>query len=335
MCVKSCVYASITYTPCVLCRSYKIVSADDREGNFDEMMVDDRGMFDIGELFGHLDDQPCTEESIDNRNCVSAAYGVNDEVPKEYDHGNGEITRVSLGLRRRRRQTQQTYVNVPLRPESTYCLFVAVEIASGVPDVSKFIVFIWLMIISITAFLQVTLTRYAPLACPVSTSEFSYSFCTDVVLTYSCLLVFCTTSTHLQSHLAHHWTDSGRPCTLVLHSPHLVCVLALATTQVRRLNRLPCVAHSMHASYAVYRDKYNEVGTELYAKQQYPLEEKRVLDNNIYEQGELPMLYRGIAFDGSLCLQEVEDIPSGCRTSPPMWNTCMATMTICSALSFL
>ena len=108
------------------------MSADHIGGDFNAETVD------IGELFGHLT-QPCTEKDINNRSCISAAYGVNDEVPTMFDHGNGETTRVLAGLTRRRRQTQQTYLNVPLRPESTYCLFVMVRVASGVPNVSDFI----------------------------------------------------------------------------------------------------------------------------------------------------------------------------------------------------
>ena len=85
-----------------------------------------------------------------------------------------------------------------------------------------------------------------------------------------------------------------------------------------------------------YREKYNEVGLELFTWQQYPFEEKTIpTNNNIYEHGKLTMMYREIAFNGSLHLKEVEHIPSGSRTSLPMLNTCMATMTICSALSFL
>ena len=57
---------------------------------------------------------------------------------------------------------------------------------------------------------------------------------------------------------------------------------------------------SMSCSFYVcsihHREKYNEVGSELY-RQQYPLEEKTVPANNIYEHGKLTVMYREMAFN--------------------------------------
>ena len=133
MCQELLLCANNIHTLFVLCRFYAVVSAD----HIGEIIRNLNGeMIDIGELFGQLT-RPCTEEDFNNRSCVAAAYGVNDEVPMMFDHGNGGMTQVLDGLTRRRRQTQErTYLNIPLRPESTYCLFVMVRVASGVPNVS-------------------------------------------------------------------------------------------------------------------------------------------------------------------------------------------------------
>ena len=109
---------------CVLCSFYGVGSAENPREGFDPQKDD------FEAEFGHVN-RPCTKQDVNSRNCISAAYGNGDRVPENFVHGDGRITRVT------RNSITTTYLNIPLRPETSYCLFVIAQVASGIGNVSE------------------------------------------------------------------------------------------------------------------------------------------------------------------------------------------------------
>lgn len=115
-------------TPCTLFSLFALGSVRNPRRDLDPLNDD------LGAEFPDVT-QPCNEQDTD-ADCFHAAF--DGPVPLAFEFGDGSTREISGDLvRRRRRQTQSTYFNKPLTPETTYCLFVMAEIASGIENVSE------------------------------------------------------------------------------------------------------------------------------------------------------------------------------------------------------
>lgn len=100
--------------------------------------IDGNEMIDFGERYSNLT-EPCEVTRDKPEGCIAAGFNPNlgDTVSSSFEFGDGSMTTALLTQFNRRRQmgSQVQFVNTPMKPLTTYCLFSMGNVDTGVGNV--------------------------------------------------------------------------------------------------------------------------------------------------------------------------------------------------------